>query len=84
MNKAAQALGALGGAVKSEEKAKASKANGKLGGRPKRSFTAPLQTERCEGNVTLSDGSGAQCMHKRQKGRKFCRQHEGCPVGLRK
>lgn len=35
MNKAAQALGALGGAVKSEEKAKASRKNGKRGGRPK-------------------------------------------------
>jgi hypothetical protein len=75
MNKAAQQLGKLGGSVKSQAKARAARNNGKLGGRPKRAFTAPLQEERCEGNVVLSDGSGAQCMHKKQKGRKFCRQH---------
>jgi hypothetical protein len=33
-NKAAQALGKLGGKVKSKAKAKASRENGKLGGRP--------------------------------------------------
>lgn len=34
-NKAAVALGRLGGSVKSEAKALAAKRNGKLGGRPK-------------------------------------------------
>lgn len=27
------------------------------------------------GNVTLSDGSKAQCMHQREQGREYCRQH---------
>lgn len=35
MNKHAQALGRLGGKVKSEKKAIAARLNGKLGGRPK-------------------------------------------------
>lgn len=35
-NKAAQALGAKGGAVKSEAKTEAARKNGKLGGRPKK------------------------------------------------
>jgi hypothetical protein len=41
----------------------------------RRAFTAPSQAERCTGNVTLSDGSGAQCMHKRITGDDRCRQH---------
>jgi hypothetical protein len=36
MNKAAQALGRLGGQSKSAAKGEASKRNGKLGGRPKK------------------------------------------------
>lgn len=36
MNKHAQALGKLGGKVKSEAKAAASRKNGKLGGRPRK------------------------------------------------
>ena len=36
MNKAAQALGRLGGKAKSSAKAAAAKANGKRGGRPKK------------------------------------------------
>lgn len=35
-NKAAQALGAKGGAVKSEAKAEAARKNGKKGGRPRK------------------------------------------------
>lgn len=35
-NKAAQALGAKGGAVKTKAKAEAARKNGKLGGRPKK------------------------------------------------
>ena len=36
MNPAAQSLGRLGGLAKSKAKAEASRANGKLGGRPKK------------------------------------------------
>jgi len=36
MNKAAQQLGRLGGKATSEAKAAAARANGKLGGRPKK------------------------------------------------
>jgi hypothetical protein len=36
MNHAAQSLGRLGGLAKSKAKAEASRANGKLGGRPKK------------------------------------------------
>jgi len=35
-NKAAQELGRLGGLVRSEAKARAARANGKLGGRPRK------------------------------------------------
>lgn len=41
MNRAAQALGRLGGKAKSAAKAAASKSNGKLGGRPKK--TKPVR-----------------------------------------
>lgn len=41
----------------------------------KRRFTAPLDDERCNGNVRLKDGSYARCMHKKKKGKEFCRQH---------
>lgn len=43
MNKAAQSLGRLGGLVKSKAKAKASKANGKKGGRPKKHGLRPKE-----------------------------------------
>lgn len=36
LNKAAQQLGKLGGLAKSKKKAKASRVNGKKGGRPKK------------------------------------------------
>lgn len=36
MNKAAQALGKMGGSTKSKRKAKSSRKNGKKGGRPKK------------------------------------------------
>jgi hypothetical protein len=39
MNKAAQALGRLGGKATSEAKAEASRKNGKKGGRPKKQKT---------------------------------------------
>jgi hypothetical protein len=42
----------------------------------RRAYTAPPQAERCTGNVTLSDGSGAACMHKRTAGTDRCRQHQ--------
>jgi hypothetical protein len=42
----------------------------------KRPFTAPPEAERCTGNVTLSDGSGAACMHRRTAGSDRCRQHQ--------
>lgn len=38
----------------------------------RRAFTAPAQSDRCVQNVTLDDGSGAQCMHKRSS---LCAQH---------
>lgn len=39
MNKHAQALGRIGGKVKSRRKAKASRLNGKKGGRPKKKLS---------------------------------------------
>jgi hypothetical protein len=45
MNKAAQQLGSLGGKVTSEAKARASRRNGKLGGRPKGKPRKPKQTK---------------------------------------
>jgi hypothetical protein len=39
MNKHAQALGRIGGSKKSEKKAKASRLNGKKGGRPKKKLS---------------------------------------------
>ena len=41
----------------------------------RRRFTAPPNEFRCKGNVILSDGSGAQCMHRKEAGRDYCRQH---------
>lgn len=43
--------------------------------RRNRTYTAPKSEDRCMGDVTLSDGSLAQCMHRREKGREYCRQH---------
>jgi len=47
MNSAAQQLGRLGGLAKSKAKAEASRANGKLGGRPKKQ----KRTARRQNNV---------------------------------
>jgi hypothetical protein len=41
INKAAATLGRKGGSAKSDAKAKASRENGKLGGRPKKSMASP-------------------------------------------
>lgn len=41
-----------------------------------RAFTAPPESERCTGNVTLRDGSGASCMHRRVSGTDRCWQHQ--------
>ncbi len=57
-NKAAQQLGRLGGLVKSEAKTKASRENGKKGGRPKKEDDLP----RCEACKTfLGDSTIAIC-----------------------
>lgn len=45
------------------------------GPKKKRRYSAPHPSVRCQGVVTLADGSEAQCMHKRSQGRMFCRQH---------
>lgn len=45
-NKAAQALGRLGGLATSEAKAKAVRENGKLGGRPKKTPPTPTRPRR--------------------------------------
>lgn len=45
----------------------------------RRRFTAPSQSERYTGNVLLTDGSGATCMHKRLGDSDKCRQHI-CPA----
>lgn len=52
MNASAQQLGRLGGLAKSEAKSAASRANGKLGGRPKTKRVAR------RANGLLSDGGG--------------------------
>ncbi len=47
-----------------------------------RAFTAPCESERCTANVTLADGSGAACMHRRSQGTDRCWQHPrvySCP-----
>lgn len=44
MNKHAQALGKLGGKVKSKKKAKASRKNGLLGGRPVKLDKLPIHS----------------------------------------
>ena len=50
-----------------------------------RRFTAPPNEQRCQGAVIYKDGSGAQCMHRKQPGRDYCRQHGPkvpmCPCG---
>jgi hypothetical protein len=33
------------------------------------------QRERCEADITLSDGSGAQCQRYKASGSRFCTQH---------
>lgn len=41
----------------------------------KRRFTAPPRDQRCVADVTLRDGSGAQCMRARVVD-DLCRQHD--------
>lgn len=43
--------------------------------RTKRGFTAPPTADRCTANITLRDGSGAACMHRRVAGTDRCWQH---------
>lgn len=51
MNKAAQALGRLGGKVKSAAKTKAVRQNGKKGGRPRKILDTKFNTEKVKPQV---------------------------------
>lgn len=58
MNKAAQQLGRLGGKKTSEAKAAAAKANGKKGGRPKKTPKAETPTKPANAERRRPDGEG--------------------------
>lgn len=44
--------------------------------RGRRAFTAAKDSERCRYDITLKDGSRAQCMRRQSGGQRYCKQHQ--------
>lgn len=81
-NKAAQALGRLGGKAKSEAKTETARANGKQGGRPK-FYVYACQVRRGDEWTTIGTPSNrAEANDEAKRQRQWLRDDDLDPVGI--